>query len=139
MLPEAVPESFGDIPGEVLLRGFIAIMTQRIMQDDMAFVPRVIIGEGRNFPEIARFYHDHVIARGLGAVERMIVHGVTRGEFVCSDVSQAGRSVIGGILLGAIWKMVFEPVGAKPLDPAALAAAHADTILNGLKLRKDTA
>lgn len=139
MLPEAVPESFGDIPGEVLLRGFIAIITQRIMQADMAFVPRVIIGEGRNFPEIARFYHDHVIARGLGAVEQMIAHGVARGEFVCNDVPQAGRSVIGGVLLGAIWKMVFEPVGAMPLDPEALAAAHAETILNGLKLRKDTA
>ncbi len=139
MLPEALPESFGDIPGEVLLRGFIAVMTQRIMQDDMAFVPRVIIGEGRNFPEIARFYHDHVIARGLGAVERVIAYGVARGEFVCADLPQAGRSVIGGVLLGAIWKMVFEPVGAAPLDPGALASAHADTILNGLKLRKDAA
>lgn len=139
MLPEALPESFGDIPGEVLLRGFIAVMTQRIMQDDMAFVPRVIIGEGRNFPEIARFYHDHVIASGLGAVERVIAHGVARGEFVCADLPQAGRSVIGGVLLGAIWKMVFEPVGAAPLDPAALASAHADTILNGLKRRKEAA
>jgi AcrR family transcriptional regulator len=139
MLPEAVPENFGEIPGEVLLRGFIAVMTQRIMQDDMAFVPRVIIGEGRNFPDIARFYHDHVIARGLGAIERIVAHGVARGEFVCGDIPQAARSVVGGVLLGAIWKMVFEPVGAAPLDPAALAAAHAETILNGLKLRKDTA
>jgi AcrR family transcriptional regulator len=139
MLPEAVPEQFGDIPGEVLLRGFIAVMTRRIMQDDMALVPRVIIGEGLNFPELARFYHDHVIARGIGAIERIVAHGVARGEFVCADVPQAARSVVGGILLGAIWKMVFEPVGATPLDPATLAQGHADTLLSGLKLRKDAA
>lgn len=139
MLPEAVPERFGDTPGEVLLRGFIAVMTQRIMQDDMALVPRVIIGEGMNFPELARFYHGQVIARGLGALERIIAHGVARGEFACADVPQAARSVVGGILLGAIWKMVFQPVGAEPLDPAALASAHADTLLNGLLLRKDAA
>jgi AcrR family transcriptional regulator len=139
MLPEAVPEHFGDIPGEVLLRGFIAVMTRRIMQDDMALVPRVIIGEGLNFPELARFYHDHVIARGIGAIERIVAHAVARGEFVCEDVPQAARSVVGGVLLGAIWKMVFEPVGAVPLDPGALARGHADTLLNGLKLRKDAA
>jgi AcrR family transcriptional regulator len=139
MLPEAVPEQFGDIPGEVLLRGFIAVMTQRIMQDDMAFVPRVIIGEGMNFPELARFYHGHVIAAGLGAIERIVAHGMARGEFVCGDVPQAARTVVGGVLLGAIWKMVFEPAGAAPLDPAALAKAHAETIVNGLKLRKDAA
>ncbi len=139
MLPEAVPEQFGAIPGEVLLRGFITVIAHRLLQEDMAFVPCVIIGEGRNFPEIARYYHDHVIARGLGAIERIIAHGVARGEFACADVPQAARSVVGGVLLGAIWKMVFEPVGAAPLDPAALASAHAETILNGLKLRKDAA
>lgn len=139
MLPEAMPDDFGDIPGEVLLRGFVTVMTQRIMQDDMALVPRVIIGEGINFPELARFYHDHVIARGLGAIERIVSHGVARGEFACGDVPQAARTVVGGVLLGAIWKMVFEPVGAVPLDPAKLASAHAETILNGLRLRKDAA
>lgn len=137
MLPQAVPDQFGDVPGEVLLRGFIAVMAQRLMEEDMAFVPRVIIGEGRNFPDLARFYHSHVIARGLGAVERLIAHGVARGEFVCADLPQAARTVVGGVLIGAIWKMVFEPVGAEPLDPAALARAHADTLLDGLKSRKE--
>lgn len=139
MLPQAVPEHFGDVPAEVLLRGFVSVMAQRLMQEDMAFVPRVIIGEGRNFPEMARFYHDHVIARGLGGVERIIAHGVARGEFACADFTQAARSVVGGVLIGAIWKMVFEPIGAAPLDPAVLAKSHADTLLNGLLIRKEPA
>lgn len=139
MLPQAAPLEFGDIPGEALLRGFIAVMAQQITGEVMAFVPRVIIGEGMNFPELARFYHDHVIARGQGEVERIIRHGIARGEFACADVPQAARSVIGGVLLGAIWKMVFEPVGAERLDPALLARGHADVLLKGLLVRKDQA
>ncbi len=139
MLPQAAPADFGDTPAETILRGFIGFIAGRLTEPGMAFVPRVIIGEGALFPELARFYHDHVIARGLGLVERIIAHGVTRGEFACEDLPQASRSVIGGVLIAAIWKTTFEPVGAEPLDPAAMAQAHADTLLNGLLVRKDGA
>lgn len=139
MLPAAAPAEFGDIPADTLLRGFIAVMAERIVSTEMAFVPRVIVGEGMNFPDLARFYHDRVIARGFEAIERIIAHGVARGEFACADPHQAARSVVGGLLFGALWKLVFEPVGGEPIDPAALAAAHADTLLNGLMARKERA
>ncbi len=139
MLPEAAPEQFGDTPASDLLRAFIAVMATRLTSPEMAFVPRVIIGEGMNFPALARYYHDHAIARGLGIVERIIEHGNARGEFSSPDPLQTCRTVVGGVLFGAIWKMVFEPIGAEPIDPAELARAHADTILNGLLTRKVTA
>ena len=139
MLPQSVPAEFADLPAQQILRGFIDFVAHRMTEPGMAFVPRVIIGEGALFPELARFYHEHVIARGLGLVERIIAHGVARGEFACDDPAQAGRSVIGGVLIAAIWKTTFEPVGAEPLDPAAMAQAHADTVLNGLLVRKDGA
>lgn len=139
MLPQAAPAEFGDAPAEQILRGLITFMTTRLTEPGMAFVPRVIIGEGALFPDLARFYHDHVIARGLGLVERIIEHGIARGEFACADPVQASRSVVGGVLIAAIWKTTFEPVGAVALDPDAVAQAHADTILSGLLLRKDRA
>ncbi|MFM5953032.1 MAG: TetR family transcriptional regulator [Novosphingobium sp.] len=139
MLPQAAPADFGDVPAAEILRRFTGFMADRLIQPEMAFVPRVIIGEGANFPELARFYHDHVIARGMGIVERIMRHGVARGEFTCPDVAQAGRTLIGGMLIGAIWQTVLVPAGAEPLDPAAMARAHADTVLNGLLVRKDCA
>lgn len=135
MLPRAVPADFGDTPAEVILRNFIQFMSLRITAPDMAFVPRVIIGEGANFPELARFYHSHVITRGMTIVERIVRHGIDRGEFSSNDLVQACRTIIGGLLMGAIWKNTFEPVGAAPIDPAAMAAAHADTVLHGLMTR----
>ena len=138
-LPAAAPPEFGTLPAPALIEHFVATMAERLTSPDVAFVPRVIIGEGANFPELARFYHDHVIARGMGVVEAIIRHGVTRGELACDDPPMAARSLIGGLLLGAVWKMVFEPVGAEPLDPARLARVHARTVLDGLLTRKDAA
>lgn len=139
MLPQAAPEHFGDMPAEAVLRGFIGFIAERIASPEMAFVPRVIIGEGTNFPELARFYHDTVIANGLGALDRIIAHGVARGEFACADPHHACRSIVGGVLFGAIWKIVFEPVGAEQLDVPAMARTHADTLLSGLLVRKEAA
>ncbi|MBS3928729.1 MAG: TetR/AcrR family transcriptional regulator [Sphingomonadales bacterium] len=135
MLPHAAPAEFGDIPADAILRQFIGFMSARLTEPGMAFVPRVIIGEGANFPDLARFYHDHVISRGTGIVERIVEHGIVRGEFVSADIPQACRTVIGGVLIAAIWKTTFEPVGAEPIEPASMAQAHADTVLNGLLTR----
>lgn len=138
MLPQAAPAEFGDMPAEAILRQLITFMAARLTEPGMAFVPRVIIGEGANFPDLARFYHEHVISRGMGIVERIVNHGIARGEFTCADVPQASRTVIGGVLIAAIWKTTFEPIGAEPIEPAAMAQAHADTVLNGL-LRRNSA
>ncbi|MFM5884322.1 MAG: TetR family transcriptional regulator [Novosphingobium sp.] len=137
MLPEAAPADFGEISAPDLLRGLITVMAQRLTSPEMAFVPRVIIGEGMNFPGLARYYHDRAIMRGLDTIERIIRHGIARGEFAAGDPRQACRTVVGGVVFGAIWKTVFEPVGAEPLDPAELAQVHADTILDGLRTRRD--
>lgn len=136
-LPQAAPPDFGESSAEQILRGFLSFMAARLTEPEMAFVPRIIIGEGAKFPDLARFYHDHVIGSGLGLVERIIRHGIARGEFVCRDVEQASRTVIGGVLVAAIWKATFEPIGAKAIDPATMAAAHADTVLGGLLVRKE--
>ena len=73
--------------------------------------------------------------RAANATIGIVRHGIARGEFACNDPVQACRTIIGGMLIAAIWKNTFEPVGADPVDPSAMAQAHADTVLNGLKTR----
>lgn len=138
-MPEAVPADFDDAPAANLLEGFVAFAAERLTSPEVAFVPRIIIGEGSNFPDLARFYHDHVVDRGFTVVEAIIRHGVARGEFDCDDPAMACRTVIGAMLLGAVWRMVFEPIGASPVDPAAMARTHSRILLNGLLVRKEPA
>lgn len=131
VLPEAIPD-LGDYPAPEALRRFIRVVMIRMGTGNIAFLPRLIIGEGQAFPDLVKYYHDAAITRVFGAIEAIIRHGVKRGEFACADPALAARSVAGGMILTALWRIVFVPVGAKPMDIEAMAASHADLLLGGL-------
>ena len=134
-LPQVLPTDFGDIPASQLMAAFIPAALRGIADGDIAFVPRLIIGEGTKFPELARFYHDKAISRILGLVERLIRHGIDRGEFRAVDAHQVSRSIAGGVVLAALWRTVLEPVGVEPFDIEGMARAHLDLVLNGLLVK----
>ncbi|MBX9663623.1 TetR/AcrR family transcriptional regulator [Novosphingobium sp.] len=134
VLPEAVPDLTGTSAPDALRR-FIHVVMQRLGTGNIAFLPKLIIGEGQAFPDLVKFYHDHALTRVLGAIEAIIRHGVARGEFVCADPALAARSVAGGMIFSALWRIVFEPVGAEPLYIEAMAVSHAEVLLKGLTAR----
>lgn len=136
-LPKMAPPDFGDVAASVLLRNFITGAFQISASRDIAFVPRLIVGEGQKFPELARFYYDEAISRLLGTLRRILRHGVERGEFACEPSDNTGRAIAGGIVLAALWRIVLEPVGAEPIDVVTAAKSHADTLLFGLLARKE--
>ncbi len=133
IMPRLLPNDYGQLPAAALLRGFIRIAMVRMASPETAFLPRLIVGEGRNFPELARFYHETALICVLGAVERLIHHGIERGEFTCADPKMAARSVASAIIFAALWRNVFEPVGAEPMDIDWMAECHSEVILRGLR------
>jgi AcrR family transcriptional regulator len=138
VLPEAMPDLAGTSAPDALRR-FIHVVMVRLGSGNIAFLPRLIIGEGQAFPDLVKFYHDHAITRVLGAIEAIIRHGVARGEFACANPALAARSVAGGMIFSALWRIVFEPVGAEPLYIEAMAVSHAEVLLKGLTARGDFA
>lgn len=133
LMPMLLPGDYGSLPAPALLRAFVKNAMKRMAGPDMAFLPRLIVGEGRNFPELARFYHETATICVLGAVERLIIHGIERGEFACPDPKMAAHSVTGEIIFAALWRNALEPVGAEPLDMDWLAECHAELVLAGLR------
>jgi hypothetical protein len=99
----------------------------------MASVAKIVISESRAFPEIGRFYLKEVIGRGLPLMEGMIARGIAQGEFRKVDPGLTVRTMIGAMLLGGLWRTVFEPIGAEKLDVRALARHHADLMLQALR------
>ncbi len=132
-LPQILPTDFADIPAADLLRRLIQAAMARMTTGEIAFVPRLIIGEGSNFPELVTLYHEQAITRIMSVVERLIAHGVARGEFRTVDTHHVTRSIIGGVVLTMIWKTVFEPAGITGFNAADMADAHIDVLLNGLR------
>ncbi|MBI3197119.1 MAG: TetR/AcrR family transcriptional regulator [Rhodospirillales bacterium] len=120
-------------PVAPLIPRILEFLASRIEDTPMASVAKVVISESRAFPEIGRFYLDEVIGRGLPLMEGLIARGIAQGEFRKVNPAMTVRSMMGAMLLGGLWRTVFEPIGAEKLDVRALARHHADLMLQALR------
>jgi AcrR family transcriptional regulator len=98
-------------------------------------VIKMVIGEARNFPEIARVWHDTVVADKLATLSEVIARAQARGEIRPGDPRIHAISLISPLLMWVIWRETFVPVGAEPFDLEALAAQHVRTALDGLLVK----
>lgn len=103
-----------------------------VAEGGMAPVAKIVIGESRNFPELARVWHDAVVSKALGALTRIIAAGQARGEIRPGDPRLYAVQLIGPLVVGLLWGQVFAPVGAEPLPMRPLVQQHARTLLRGL-------
>ena len=81
---------------------------------------------------LARVWHDTVVSVAIGALSALIARAQAKGEIKAGDPRLYAISLIGPMIVGFLWREVFEPVGAEPLDLAAMAAQHARTVLSGM-------
>jgi AcrR family transcriptional regulator len=125
----------GEMDGEDPLATLLATF-QRLADSPIGALPKLVLGEAANFPEIARFYFDEVVTRGLAAVRGMLRRQVRAGRFRNVDVDHAAYCVVAPLLLAMLWKHSLAPVADRPLDVAALCRAHHDLLLDGLRARK---
>lgn len=115
-----------------LIPAILEFMASRIEDTPMPSIAKLVIAESRAYPEMGRFYLKEVIGRGIPMFEGLIAKGVAQGEFRPVDPALTVRSLVGPMLLGIVWKTVFEPLGGEPLDVRALARHHADLMLRAL-------
>ena len=94
-----------------------------------AAIPRLILSEAGNFPELANMYRAHVIDAGVGVFSKVLARGVKTGVFRPVDPKIAVRSVIGPVLANVLLAQVF---GFEAPDPQKFAAGHLDILMNGL-------
>ena len=99
-------------------------------------IPRLVIAEAGNFPELARFYADEVVARGMRIFATILERGAARGELRAVNTEFAAPVVIGPMMLLAIWKNTFEPHTERKIDPVLYLETCADVLLNGLAVPK---
>ncbi|CAO3417198.1 TetR/AcrR family transcriptional regulator [Azospirillum doebereinerae] len=114
-------------PSFALLERLLALVAEVIATTRAAVIPKLVIAEAGNFPELAAFYHREVIRRGFGLLAALLQRGIDRGEFRPVNVDHTIRLIVAPLLLSAIWRTAFDRVdGTDPLDVAALVATHRD-------------
>lgn len=119
-------------PFEDLLRGVAAQLAHIVGVTRVGSVAKMVIGEARNFPEVARVWHDELVAHALAAMAGAIAAAQGRGEVKPGDPRVYALQIISPMLLAVIWRETFVPVGAEPFDLNTLVSQHVETILRGM-------
>lgn len=115
-----------------LLRAVAARVAEVVETAPLGGVAKMVIGEARNFPEIARVWHDELVAQALGTLTTVIAAAQARGEVKPGDPRAYGLQLIAPLLVAVLWRETFVPVGAAPFDLRALVDQHLDTLLTGM-------
>jgi AcrR family transcriptional regulator len=123
---------FPDLLRMVFVRISLMIETTRL-----GAVAKLVIGESRNFPELARVWHDEVVSRALAALSGALDRAQGRGEIRPGNPRLQAFSIMGPILMGVLWQETFTPVGAPALNLRDLIAQHGEAVLAGLAPRED--
>ena len=121
-----------DLPFDQIIRAFLPRFAELTKRLPMGAVAKMVIGESRNFPELAKVWHDVVLSKAIGTLAGIIERAQKRGEVRPGDARLQAFSLMGAMMMGVIWHETLEPAGGEPLDIEALARQHAETILSGL-------
>lgn len=124
---DGFPGTFAELVRMILPRA-----AQVLVATGAGRVVKMVVGEGGNFPELARAWHDEIITPALAVIRRRIERGQAAGELRAGDARYYAYSLMGPMLLGVIWREVMEPVGGEPIDLEALARQHVEAVLAGL-------
>jgi AcrR family transcriptional regulator len=95
-------------------------------------VAKMVIGEARNFPELARVWHDQLASQALGGLAAAIAAAQARGEVRPGDPRAYALQLVAPLVVGVLWRETFVPIGAAAFDLPALARQHVETLLHGL-------
>jgi AcrR family transcriptional regulator len=130
-LAQGFDGSFADLARLLLPR-----VAQLLGASNVGKVAKMVIGEGRNFPELARHWHADVVAPALGAMTTLIAAAQARGEVAPGEPRLHAMSLIGPLLMGVLWNETFGPVGAEPVALERLATQHVQSALAGMILKE---
>jgi AcrR family transcriptional regulator len=128
-------EAFKGDP-RVLLQRFVPLFTARLSDPRVIAVPKLVVREAVNHPQLAQMYRERVIGRVVPALTALFRQGVAGGHIRAVDPEMAVRSLLGPVFLHVLLADVFDvrPEGATAEDIgiARLLDTHLSIFFAGL-------
>ena len=121
-------------PSAELLAMMLRLWWERIGETRASGIIKLMTSEVRNFPEVAQFYVDEVIAPSNQLLATIIERGIARGEFRTGlNVPEVVHAIVAPLVLMAMNKHSLGACStAFLLDPKAITEALIDLALHGL-------
>lgn len=119
-------------PAAELLRCFVQGWWLMVGSQPIGGLPKLLVAEAGNFPEIARWFHDTMIRRAQKAMARIIDMGAQRGEFRPTDADLAARIFFAPMFSYIVWTRAFGPMMCELPPPEQFFATALDLLIDGL-------
>lgn len=119
-------------PVDVLLTNLVHGWWQSIGETRLSAIPKLIIAESGNFPELADFFVQNIVKRARKLFEQVIEMGMDSGEFVQLDSDSVARLVIAPLVYTVIWQHSLKPFD-DDFDARDVIDLHIQFILRALR------
>jgi hypothetical protein len=96
----------------------------KIGQTAFAGIPKLMVAEARNFPELGRYYVENVINRGRALVGSALRRGMASGEFREMDVETTIDVVIAPLLMLLVWRFSMSCCAGNDSNPQLYLQIH---------------
>jgi AcrR family transcriptional regulator len=133
---EEVAQSFPGTARELFTR-LARDYWRLIGETRLAGIPKLMVAEAANFPELARFYYEEVVSRGHRLMAGVIERGIRSGEFRDVDVPSVVRLAMAPLLHAAHWRFSFARCISEGFDVARYLDNHIDIFLRGIAKRAE--
>jgi len=120
-----------------LLRELVQIWWRVMGETSLSALPKLMIAEGSNFPEVMDIYEREFVLPGQQLFRRVLELGIASGEFRQVDIDQTINVLVAPIVMAMLARCGNVPCGQMAADPDAYLNAFIDVTLGGLLARPD--
>jgi AcrR family transcriptional regulator len=105
------PTATVDRPQAEALPRLFEALVELTSKDPSSAVVRMILSEGRRFPDLARIWHDDVVRPMLEQVAAIVAQAQRRGEVVDGDPLHLAFAITSSFSMALLFREIFEPIG----------------------------
>lgn len=120
------------IDARSLLQMLLLRWWQLLGETSLGGIPKLMIAEAGNFPEVASYYYDNVIVRGRDLLRQALLRGVASGEFRKLDIESTIDVLMAPVIMLVVWRYSLAPCGCGKQDPEQYMKTYLDLLMNGL-------
>ena len=114
-----------DVPMALISEHIVDMFVREVYETRRKEVIRLILTEGRRFPQIAEFYYREVLSRIIAAVRALLKRAAARGE-VSPGLVDFPQLIAAPGLVAVIWSGLFDRF--EPLDVRAMMKTHVELL-----------
>jgi AcrR family transcriptional regulator len=115
-----------------LLRLLIHGWWEKVGATRLSGIPKLLLGESGNFPELVRFYLAEVVEPGHAVMMAIVKRGIARGEFRDVNPEDAALLIAAPLLQMMLWRNALEPLSSHKIDAARHLETHLDMLQHAL-------